>query len=115
MAPSLSGGKGAPLRLKAGATVDPRLKSLMKELGEAINASLSDSEPIAEVVSRIKADGYDVFLVLEATIGFNRSDDEAESRSSSQTVSSSEFRVNAQDLKFLKSLRISVDDEPPDN
>ena len=39
----------------------------MKELGEAINSSLSDSDEIAEVISRIKAGGYDVFLVLEAT------------------------------------------------
>ena len=44
---------------------------MMKELGDAINDSLSDSEQIAEVISRIKAGGYDVFVVLEATIGFN--------------------------------------------
>ncbi len=49
--------------------MDNRLKGLMKELGEAINSSLSDSDEIAEVISRIKAGGYDVFLVLEATIG----------------------------------------------
>lgn len=84
----------------------------MKELGEAINASLSDSEPIAEVISRIKSDGYDVFLVLEATIGFNRSGDDAdEPASSHSTVNSSDFRINAQDMKFLKSLRISVGDD----
>ena len=41
----------------------------MQELGEAINSSLSESDEIAEVISRIKAGGYDVFLVLEATIG----------------------------------------------
>jgi hypothetical protein len=34
--------------------VDQQLKQLMKELGEAINESLADSEPIADVVSRIK-------------------------------------------------------------
>ncbi len=44
----------------------------MKELGEAINESLSDSEQIAEVVSRIKEGGYDIFLVLEATIGVSK-------------------------------------------
>jgi hypothetical protein len=33
----------------AGDPVDQRLKELMKELGEAINESLSDSEQIAEV------------------------------------------------------------------
>ena len=47
----------------------------MEQLGEAINNSLSDSEQIAEVITRIKAGGYDVFLVLEATIGFNERDE----------------------------------------
>ena len=51
--------------------VDQQLKQMMKELGEAINESLADSEAIAEVVSRIKEGGYDIFLVLEATIGVN--------------------------------------------
>jgi len=81
---------------------------MMKELGDAINNSLSDSEQIAEVISRIKAGGYDVFVVLEATIGFNQHDEaEAEFSQSSQA----EFKITAQDLKFLKSLRIRVEDE----
>jgi hypothetical protein len=90
--------------------VDPRLKTLMKELGEAINNSLSDSEQIAEVVSRIKADGYDVFLVLEATIGFNRSGEDSEVRATNYHHAG-DFSVTAQDVKFLKSLRISLDDK----
>jgi hypothetical protein len=88
--------------------VDQRLKTLMKELGEAINNSLSDSEQIAEVVSRIKADGYDVFLVLEATIGFNRSEDGGEVKATNYHHTA-DFSMTAQDVKFLKSLRISLD------
>ncbi len=53
---------------------------MMKELGDAINSRISDSDEIAEVISRIKAGGYDVFLVLEATIGFNQREHEAKSR-----------------------------------
>ena len=59
-------------RTAIGGYVDQQLKDLMKELGEAINESLSDSEQIAEVVSRIKEGGYDIFLVLEATIGVSK-------------------------------------------
>jgi hypothetical protein len=55
-----------------GGFIDQQLKRLLKELGEAVNKSLSDSESIAEVVARIKADGYDIFLVLEATIGVRK-------------------------------------------
>ncbi|MFB3916443.1 MAG: hypothetical protein ACE14M_06925 [Terriglobales bacterium] len=85
----------------------------MKELGEAINESLSESEQIAEAIAKIKAGGYDVFLVLEATIGFNKRDEQpAASKPSLVTPrrSEPEFKVSAQDVKFLKSLRITLDD-----
>ena len=83
----------------------------MKELGRAINESISDSEQIAEVIAKIKSGGYDVFLVLEATIGFNKREDDEVAETSSLNVRKSDpdFKVNAQDLKFLKSLRISID------
>jgi hypothetical protein len=55
-----------------GGSMDPQLKQLMKELGDAINESLSDSEQISEVVSRIKEGRYDIFLNLEATIGVSK-------------------------------------------
>jgi hypothetical protein len=95
--------------------VDKRLKSMMKELGEAINSSISDSDQIADVISRIKADGYDVFVVLEATIGFNQHDDEDgenEMAMMDTQRSSSGVEMTPQDVKFLKSLRISVEEEP---
>jgi hypothetical protein len=95
-----------------GANLDQRLKQLMKELGDAINESLAESEQIADAVSKIKSAGYDVFLVLEATIGFNKRGEQADDKPSLVKVSSGgpEFKVDAQDMKFLKSLRIKVDD-----
>jgi len=59
--------------------VDQQLKQLMKELGEAINESLADSDQISEVVSKIKEGGYDIFLVLEATIGVSKPGDKTSS------------------------------------
>ena len=91
--------------------MNQRLKQLMKELGEAINESLSEAEPIAQVIGRIKGEGYDVFLVLEATVGFNRREEEestpAAVRGSKPSVAP-DLEINAQDLRFLKSLRISL-------
>jgi hypothetical protein len=83
---------------------------MMKELGEAINQSISDSDDIAEVISRIKAGGYDVFLVLEATIGFNQREAEEEPTLANRK-SPPDFELTSQDAKFLKSLRISADTE----
>ena len=92
--------------------MDNRLKSMMKELGDAINNSLSDSEQIADVMSRIKDGGYDVFVVLEATIGFNQHDeDDAGEELMETSQSSARLNVTSQDLKFLKSLRISVGED----
>ena len=90
--------------------MNPRLKQLMKELGEAINDSLSDSEQISEVISRIKAGGYDVFLVLEATVGFNKLEETSDSETAG-VLRDPEFKVNSGDLKFLRSLRISIEDQ----
>jgi hypothetical protein len=92
--------------------VDQQLKQLIKELGEAINESLSDSEAIAEVVARIKEGGYDIFLVLEATIGVSKQGEHTTDRTSlvSTLSASAELKISDQDLKFLKSLRIRIDD-----
>ena len=66
--------------------MDQQLKQLMKELGEAINESLADSEQIAEVVSKIKDGGYDIFLVLEATIGVSKPGEKSDDKTSMVTT-----------------------------
>ena len=92
--------------------MDENLKGLMKELGNAINESLSTSEAIQETISRIKASGYNVFLVLEATIGFNTRSKASPVDSSSIPNNNYEAKLNitSQDVKFLKSLKISVEE-----
>ncbi len=88
--------------------MDQKLERLMKQLGEAINESISDSEQIAEVIGRIKTGGYDIFVVLEATVGFNKREEDAPvSRGGAP-----ELRISPQDARFLKSLRISVEPKP---
>ena len=96
--------------------MEERLKSLMQDLGNAINESLSDSERIAEAIGEIKRAGYDVFLVLEATIGFNKRDNEdspdEESIGEPQEITTTgKVRFTTQDQRFLKALRITVDEE----
>ena len=88
--------------------MDDQLKKLMKELGEAINQSVAESGQISDVMSRIKAGGYDVFLVLEATIGFNQRSSDSEPALAKERQSSGELEITSQDMKFLRSLRITV-------
>jgi hypothetical protein len=99
-----------------GDDLDDRLKELMQELGNAINESLSDSDRIAGAIGEIKRAGYDVFLVLEATIGFNKRDDnEAEDLNDTprpvHVESSGKISLTSQDQKFLRALKISVEEE----
>ena len=102
--------------------MDEPLKHLMQELGNAINDSLSESDRIAEAIGEIKRAGYDVFLVLEATIGFNRRDEngEVEEEESAEVEeeqpkrgfeATGQLKFTSQDHRFLRALKIAVDDD----
>jgi hypothetical protein len=95
-----------------GDIVDDHLKGLMQQLGNAINESLSESEGIAEVIGEIKKEGYDVFLVLEATIGFNRRDSEGDDPLTPEIKSgkTEQLSFTDQDHAFLRALKITVDE-----
>ncbi len=87
----------------------------MQQLGNAINDSLSESDPIAEAIGEIKKEGYDVFLVLEATIGLNRNDPSGNAPSGvdgpvAKKFVASEVSFSPQDHAFLKSLKITMDE-----
>lgn len=99
--------------------MDEPLKNLMQELGNAINDSLSESDRIAEAIGEIKRAGYDVFLVLEATIGFNKRDESDENSEEEPAAepehkrfeTAGKIKFTSQDHRFLKALKIAVDDE----
>lgn len=111
--------------------MEDRLKELMQELGNAINESLSDSDRIAAAIGEIKQAGYDVFLVLEATIGFNKREDAGDEReepgeevefaeseleiepppAKRRFSSAGRIKWTSQDHKFLRALKISTEEE----
>ena len=99
--------------------MDEPLKSLMQELGNAINDSLSESDRIAEAIGEIKRAGYDVFLVLEATIGFNKRDEQEETEAEPEAEAepkrtfgtAGKIKLTSQDHRFLRALKIAVDDD----
>ena len=102
--------------------MDEPLKHLMQELGNAINDSLSESDRIAEAIGEIKRAGYDVFLVLEATIGFNRRDEADEGDDETEAMEATDdapkhfeatgkIKLTSQDQRFLRALKIAVDED----
>lgn len=111
--------------------LDNRMKQLLRELGRAINEAVSDSDRIADAIAAIKANGYDVFLMLDAVVGLNkRTEGGVESLTmttqdrrflkslkirldeerAGATNGNGRLEITPQDVKFLKSLRINVDD-----
>jgi hypothetical protein len=92
--------------------MDDNLKQLMKNLGAAINESLTDSEAVSDAMAEIRESGYDIFLILEATIGFNRRGESSSEAGAPVSLESGDLLLNAQDAKFLKSLRITLGGSP---
>ncbi len=94
--------------------LDDNFKRLIKELGDAINESLSESDKISDVLARIRASGYDLFLVLEVTIGFNKRGETNlihRQKLNADLQQEPVFRLTTQDAQFLRALRISIEDE----
>jgi hypothetical protein len=81
--------------------LDDNLKNLLRELGHAINDTVSESERITGAIAGVRAHGYDIVLKLDATIGLAKRDGSA-----GETTA-----LTTQDKRFLESLRIQVDQE----
>lgn len=83
---------------------------MIQQLGEAIHESVAESEQIAGVVQDIRKQGFDVLLMLEATIGLNEVEQQPEGESSEHSdAQAQEGPFTVQDVSFLRSLRISVE------
>ena len=109
--------------------LDDNLKQLLRELGHAINDSVSDSERIAEAIGSVRAAGFDIVLKLDATIGLARRQADAaklthqdrrfleslhirvDEEILDEDGNTAKMEITPQDIKFLKSLKISLDEE----
>jgi hypothetical protein len=92
---------------------------LAEEVGATLRRILAESPQVAHCLNRIRAEGYDVSVVLEATIGFTR----AEKREGAPVRPPQSFDVRVEkaepaplrmtplDKKFLRSLKITVEEE----
>jgi hypothetical protein len=95
--------------------LDDKIRQLLKELGNAINESISGSGHVNDQIQRIRDEGYNLYVVLDATIGLNRegepqSQPEPQARAG-ETVpvlkaNEVQFRININDLVLLRSLGI---------
>ena len=90
--------------------MDDKIKQLLQELGTAINESISGSEDVNRHIQRIRDEGYDLYVVLDATIGLNKQEPET-GESTEVAVTKTppkevQFRINVNDLAMLRGLGI---------
>jgi hypothetical protein len=96
--------------------LDDRIRQLLKELGDAINESISESTDVNDRIQRIRDEGYNLYVVLDATIGLNKDDESGETApvgEQAPTVALTksprrdvQFRIDISDLGFLRSIGI---------
>ena len=87
--------------------VDEKIKQLLRELGTAINESISGSDDVNKQIQRIRDEGYNLYVVLDATIGLNRQDEpEQPTEVIVKSDKEIQFRININDLALLRALGI---------
>jgi len=96
--------------------LNDHLREMLKELGQAINESISGSGRVHDSIQRIRDEGYNLYMVLDAKVGVNRRPPRSGTRrrqtaaqadNGSRGVSEqAAFRINITDLRFLQALGI---------
>jgi len=88
--------------------MDDRIRQLLRDLGTAINESISGSDDVSRHIQKIRDEGYDLYVVLDATIGLNKQDEgeEASVDVVPQETKEVQFRINVNDLSLLRGLGI---------
>lgn len=88
------------------------MQKLVRELGEAINRALEDSDDIAEARERLRDAGHEVYLMLEATIVLGDVLPEEDRQPfSNVSVEQRLAEISHEDKQFLKSLNIRFDND----
>src|SRR5262245_51341718 len=91
------------------------LREMLKELGQAINESISGSGRVHDSIQKIRDEGYNLYMVLDAKVGVNKREAKTargprrispEREEAERAAERAAFRINLQDLRFLKSLGI---------
>ena len=94
---------------------DEKLRQLVRSLEKTIEQAIAGSPQVEECLSRIRGEGYELSLVLQATLAFapvgELDHKQVEELAGVPQTGDESFRINTLDKKFLRSLKIAVDEE----
>jgi len=93
--------------------MEKEMKDLVEQLGTAIDEAIADSERIANIVHEMEREGYDLTLVLEATMRLSPKDKSSEEPWSEPVTapvlaSTGKFDLTPQDQEFLQALKVAI-------
>jgi hypothetical protein len=92
-----------------------KLRRLVQNLEKSIEQAIASSPQVEECLGRIRDEGYELSLVLQATLAFaprgELNQAQVEQLAGVANEDSANFRMSSLDKKFLRSLKIAVDEE----
>ncbi len=92
---------------------EDKLRPMVRDLEKSIERAISSSPQVEECLSRVRDAGYEVSLVLQATLVFaptgQLDETAAETLAGISGEKGASFRISPLDKKFLRSLKIAVD------
>lgn len=94
---------------------EDKLKRLVQSLEKSIEQAISSSPQVEECLTRIREEGYELSLVLQATLAFAPRGEldqaQVEEIAGIGREPEQNFQMSTLDKKFLRSLKIAVDEE----
>ena len=94
---------------------DEKLRRLVRNLEKSIEQAIASSPQVEECLTRVRDQGYELSLVLQATLAFapvgELDQNQVDEVTGAQRESDDQFRMSTLDRKFLRSLKIAVDEE----
>lgn len=94
---------------------DEKLRQAVRNLEKSIEQAIGRSPQVEACLGQLRDQGYDVALILEATLAFaplgELDDKKVDEVAGASEESDAQFRMSTLDRKFLRSLKIAVDEE----
>ena len=95
--------------------LDDKARAALRELGNALNEAVSSSERVREILQRLRDEGHEPYLVLDATVALEGSGRRAKASLPSirrggharrDETEGAGFKIDVKDLHFLRSVGI---------
>ncbi len=95
--------------------LDEKTRAALRELGKALNEAVSSSEEVHAILARLREEGHEPYLVLDATVAIEKRGRRAQAALPSirrggqarrEDSEGASFKIDVKDLHFLRSVGI---------